>query len=126
MKVSFKELLGSDAYQNQAQVYAKSMIFVSFTTLVFNYFLSDDASLIGTILLIAGWGLFGTGILVAAPCYVIYVYIVSKMSEFAEFPSGEATSTKGKVWKKTASLWNTVSYAINIYLTFFIAQKFYD
>jgi hypothetical protein len=126
MKVSFKELIGSDAYQQHAQAYAKAMIFISLIALLVNYYFREDATLIGTILLAVSWSVFGAGILIAVPCYSIYVWIISKMSEFSEFPTGEATSSKAKRWRRLASLWSTVSYVINIYLTSLVARYYWS
>jgi hypothetical protein len=126
MKVSFKELIGSEAYQHHAQIYAKAMISVSFLTLLINYFVSDAATLIGTVLLAVGWSLFGTGVLVAAPCYAVYVWIIAKMSEFTDFPSADATTQQAGRWKKIASLWNTLSYVINVYITILVARYYWS
>lgn len=124
MKVTFKEIISSDAYQQNAQIYAKAMIFVSAITLLLNYFVKDDVSFIGTIILIFGWSLFGVSLLLAMPFYVVYVWLVVKMSSSVAFPTAEPTNSKGKFWRSTATVWNGFTYIANIAITIFIADLF--
>jgi hypothetical protein len=126
MKITFKEIINSEAYQTNAQIYAKSMIFVSFITLSVIYFFETEATAIGAVILFLCWSLIGTAIIVAAPCYAIYALLITKMSEYSEFPSAQVNSGTGNIWKKIASIWNFLTYVINIYLTYFVAQKYWN
>ncbi len=127
MKVSFKEIVMSDAFQRNAEIYAKTMIFVSVATILVNYFLTDTATFIGAVLLLVGWSLMGVSILVALPCYVLYVWLVSKMSAHTAFANGEEIkTTKGNFWKLLSAVWNNFSYVLNIYLTIVVSNAYWS
>lgn len=125
MKVSFKEVISSEAYQKNAQIYVKAMIFVSAITLLITYFARDDASFIGTIILIFGWSLFGVSLLLAMPFYMVYVWLVVKMTSSVAFPSAKPTNKKGEFWRMIASVWNGITYIANITITIFIADLYW-
>ena len=125
MKVTFKEIISSDAYQQSAQMYAKAMIFTSVITLIVTYFVRDDASFVGTLILMFGWSLFGVSLLLAMPFYMVYVWLVVKMSSDVAFPAAEAINRKGKFWRSVATIWNRGTYIVNIVITIFIADLFW-
>ncbi len=126
MKVTFKELISSEAYQQNAQLYAKAMIFVSAIAVLVNYFIRDDAHIIGAIMLIFMWSLFGVSFFLALPFYIVYVWLITKMSSHVSFPFAELEDSKGKFWRSIASIWNRLTYIANVAITYFIADLFWS
>jgi hypothetical protein len=127
MKFSFKEIIVTEAYQRNAEIYAKAMISASTLTIIVNYFLTDTATLIGVVLLLVGWSLMGVSILVALPCYALFVWLISKMSAHVVFVNGvEMKTPMGHYWKIMSSLWKNISFIINIYLTIVVSNAYWS
>lgn len=124
MKMSAKELFATDAYQKAAAGYSKNMIFAATIGIVWNYFASPDATFISSLLFWAGWGLFGTSLLLAFPVFYVHILIVAAMSSHTEFPSGVPIDTTGKVLKLLSSTVLNIGLFAAVLIPIFLAGYF--
>lgn len=124
MKLTFKELTSSDAYQKKATEFCKALIFLSFITLVVSYFTSDNISLLYAFAFFLIWSCFGVSMLIAMPIYLLSILALVQMSSHTEYPSGKPNSSFGHFWKAIATFINYVGYGLSIYSTYSLVQYF--
>lgn len=123
-KISFKEIITDSAFQSNASSYAKSAIFFSTLTLIGCFLLLSDTSLIRYLLIFAIWALFATSLLVAMPTYLVFCFIVSRMSGHTSFPSGAPNDLFGRVLKVLSSMVLLIGLILSAALTWFVASIF--
>jgi hypothetical protein len=124
MKITFKELTSSDAYNKNASEFSKALIFLSFITLVVSYFTLDNVGLLYAFVFFFIWSCFGVSILIAMPLYLLNILALVQMSAHTEFPSGRPNSTMGHFWKLISTLVNFTGYGLSIYSTYYLVQYF--
>ena len=130
MKASFKDIIFGDAYQHHAQVYAKSMITISFLTVAIKLFFFTSLSFSGALLMLAIFGLVWCLLIltfaISMPCFLIYCLIVSALSGHTEFPSGIPNDKVGRFFLRLKSTWMNLSYLINIVASVFVINYFFE
>ena len=117
MKITFSELVSSEAYQSSASSYTKGVIAVSALVVILNYFLSDTATFLASFLILIVWSVFATSFVVALPVYMIYLLIVVQMSAHTEFPTGVPTNATGRLLKHLSTLSLLGGLALAVFAT---------
>lgn len=117
MKLTFKELVSGEAYQRAASAYCANMIFVSSITLIYNFFVSDNATLFSSLIFWFPWCVFGVGMFVAAPVYILNMLIITTLSGHTEYPSGIPINNMGKFLKLLSSMWLFFGFFLSVYTT---------
>lgn len=120
MKLSFKDIASSDAYQAQASSWCKAHIFVALAAAIATTWFGDVS---------LGWHwvwvfpaiLFGASFLVALPTMAVYVWIVSVQSghmQFAPPATPSPADSFGRVLNFVKSVWSILSLALNAYAAY--------
>ena len=117
MKLTFKELVSGKAYERAASAYCANMIFVSSITLIYNFFASDNATLFSSLIFWFSWCVFGVGLFVAAPVYILNMLIITMLSRHTEYPSGVPINNMGKFLKLLSSMWLFFGFFLSVYTT---------
>jgi hypothetical protein len=122
MKMTFSDMVGSDAYKLEASNFTRNIAIVSTITLIYNFVVSDNGTLVQSILIWIAWCVVGSTLLIAMPVYLIYVLLICKMSAHTEYPSAEPTNVVGKSLKITARLWMFFGYVFSVLATNQVVQ----
>ena len=114
MKITFNNLINSEAYNSQAEEWSKSHIFVAFLIVVYAVFFSN---------FYIGWNwlwvlpviLFGSSLIIAMPTMVVNVWLASIMSPHMHYEIDKPPiprNTKGKLIKFIKYLWFFIALGI--------------
>jgi len=108
---SFKELLNSDAYQKEAESWAKTFIFVSFAIAAYFVFFTEYTY---------GWNwiwiapvlLFGSSLLLSMPAMILFSYLsylYGKNVDYLSDGSIKSNGIKGNMIKFLKGTWSLVA-----------------
>jgi hypothetical protein len=122
MKMTFSDMVSSDAFKQEASNFTRNIAIVTTITLIYSFVVSDNATLFKSILMWVAWCVVGSTLLIAMPVYLIYVFLICKMSAHAEYPSAEPTNIVGKSLKLTARLWMFFGYVFSVLATNQVVQ----
>jgi hypothetical protein len=96
MRVTFKEIIYSQSFQQHATMWAKNGIFVAIITLI-GMAIFANANLGIKWLFVFLWALFGTSLLISLPTFLLYAWLASIQSTYSFIPSGRPINFVGRI-----------------------------
>lgn len=123
METLFQQFILSKAHKKDASFYSIGMVIVSLSTLITIHILSTSSNLFFTLILIFYWGVFGTLFLVAAPCFVVYLVIISKIKKNLNLSFNLTKRKPIPLFECIPLTWYFSTFLLNIFITHLVAVK---